>query len=67
MTSCRSIRCKKFESDFYQFMSEKYPDIEHEIDTKKELGEALTKKLDKAIVEFKNEFVEPLVKNDTVT
>ncbi len=58
---------KKFETDFYKFMGEKYPDVEHEIDTKKELGDTLTKKLDKAIVEFKNEFVEPLVKNDTVT
>ena len=58
---------KKFESDFYKFMGEKYPDVEHEIDTKKELSDALTKKLDKAIMEFKNEFVEPLVKNDTVT
>ncbi len=58
---------KKFETDFYKFMGEKYPDVEHEIDTKKELSDTLTKKLDKAIVEFKNEFVEPLVKNDTVT
>ena len=58
---------KKFESDFYKFMDEKYPDVEHEIGTKKELSDALTKKLDKAIIEFKNEFVEPLVKNDTVT
>ena len=58
---------KKFESDFYKFIGEKYPDVEHEIDTKKELSDALTKKLDKAIIEFKNEFVEPLVKNDTVT
>ena len=49
---------KKFESDFYKFMGEKYPE---------ELSDALTKKLDKAIMEFKNEFVEPLVKNDTVT
>ncbi len=58
---------KKFESDFYKFMEQKYPDVEHEIETKKELSDALTKKLDKAIIEFKNEFVEPLVKNDTVT
>ena len=58
---------KKFESDFYKFMEQKYPDVEHEIDTKKELNDALSKKLDKAIVEFKNEFIEPLVKNDTVT
>ena len=48
-------------------MEQKYPDVEHEIDTKKELNDALSKKLDKAIVEFKNEFIEPLVKNDTVT
>jgi F-type H+-transporting ATPase subunit alpha len=58
---------KKFESDFYKFMGEKYPDVEHEIETKKELSDALTKKLDKAILEFKNQFSEPLVKNDTIT
>ncbi|MDD5072197.1 MAG: F0F1 ATP synthase subunit alpha [Candidatus Omnitrophica bacterium] len=58
---------KKFESGFYKFMGEKYPDVEHEIETKKELSDALTKKLDKAILEFKNQFSEPLVRNDTIT
>ncbi|MDD4878930.1 MAG: F0F1 ATP synthase subunit alpha [Candidatus Omnitrophica bacterium] len=58
---------RKFEADFYKFMGEKYPDVEHEIETKKELADVLVKKLDKAILEFKNEFVEPLVKNDTIT
>jgi F-type H+-transporting ATPase subunit alpha len=58
---------KMFEADFYKFMSDKYPDVEHEIDTKKELSDTLTSKLDKAIVEFKKGFVEPLTKNDTIT
>ena len=58
---------KKFEADFYKFVGEKYPDIEHEIDTKKEISDALSKKLDKALTEFTNEFVEPLTKDDTIT
>lgn len=58
---------KKFEEDLYKFMSEKYPDVEHEIDTKKELSDALAAKLDKAVTEFKSVFVEPLTKNDTIT
>ena len=58
---------KKFEADFYKFMNEKYPDVEHEIETKKELSGELTKKIDKAIAEFETEFVEPLTKDDTIT
>jgi len=58
---------KKFEADFYKFMAEKYPDVEHEIETVKELGDALTNKLNRAINEFKTEFAEPLTKNDTIT
>jgi F-type H+-transporting ATPase subunit alpha len=48
---------KKFESEFYQFIESKYPDIEYEINEKKELSPNLIEKLDKAIQEFKTEFV----------
>lgn len=58
---------KKFEADFYKFMNEKYPDVEHEIETKKELSDGLKKKIDKAIAEFEAEFVGPLTKDDTIT
>lgn len=47
---------KKFETEFYQFIGSKYPDIEYEINGKKELSDKLIEKLDKAIIEFKTEF-----------
>lgn len=58
---------KEFESGFYAYMSENYPHIEHEIDSKKEISEALSKELDKAIAEFKKIFVEPLTKDAIIT
>ncbi|MFH0771128.1 MAG: F0F1 ATP synthase subunit alpha [Candidatus Omnitrophota bacterium] len=58
---------KNFESEFYAFMSKTYPDIEHELETKKEIGPALTQKMDKAIMAFKKNFVGPLTKNDSIT
>ncbi len=47
---------KKFEEEFYKYMQKNYPGIEREIDSKKELGEALTRDLDKAIASFKTYF-----------
>ena len=47
---------KKFETEFYPYIEQKYPDIEYEINDKKELSQELMEKLDKAIIEFKTEF-----------
>ncbi len=47
-----------FEKEFYDFISKDYPDIEHELETKKEISEALSQKLDKAIIEFKTRFIQ---------
>lgn len=57
----------EFESGLYKYMNDNYPDIGHEIDTKKEISESLSKELDGAIAEFKNKFVEPLTKDASVT
>ncbi|MFA5334934.1 MAG: F0F1 ATP synthase subunit alpha [Candidatus Omnitrophota bacterium] len=57
---------KKFEAGLYAFTSEKYPEIEHEIDTKKEISDAVAAKLDKAVSEFKRQFNESLTKNDII-
>ncbi|MCK9604247.1 MAG: F0F1 ATP synthase subunit alpha, partial [Candidatus Omnitrophica bacterium] len=48
---------KRFEAEFYNFMEKHYAAIENEIQTKKELTQALMQKLDKAILEFKNGFI----------
>ena len=47
---------KKFETEFFKYMDKKHFDIEHEIDSKKEMSDALMKNLDAAIVEFKKGF-----------
>lgn len=47
---------RRFEVDFYKYIEKNYPDIEHEIETKKELSDALTQKLDNAILAFKKKF-----------
>ena len=47
---------KKFEEDFYSYAGIHYPDIEHQIETTKELSEELMKKLDNAILAFKKDF-----------
>lgn len=58
---------KKFETEFYVYMNKKYSDIEHEIDTKKELTDALSKRLDEAISKFKKDFIEPFTSHDAIT
>ncbi len=47
---------RKFEAEFYRYVESKYPDIEFEINDKKELSDKLMEKLDKAVQEFKTEF-----------
>jgi len=50
-------RVKEFESGFYQFMREKYPQVPRDIREKKELTEELEKMLDRAAEEFKKNFL----------
>jgi F-type H+-transporting ATPase subunit alpha len=47
---------KKFETQFLQHIEDRCPDIEKEIEAKKELSEELTQKIDKAIQLFKTDF-----------
>jgi F-type H+-transporting ATPase subunit alpha len=50
-------RLKEFESEFYQFVREKYPQVPRDIREKKELTEELEKMLDRAAEEFKKNFL----------
>ena len=50
-------RVKDFESGFYQFVGEKYPDIPRDIREKKELTDEMKKTLDAAAEEFKKNFL----------
>lgn len=47
---------RKFEEDFFQYLDKNYPEIEKEIENKKELEDELTRSLDKIIADFKNNF-----------
>lgn len=47
---------KKFEVGFYEFIAEHYADIEHEIETHKELKDAVGEKLNQALSAFKKTF-----------
>jgi F-type H+-transporting ATPase subunit alpha len=53
---------KKFEEEFYPFMEREYPDAGHTIATTKDLDEKTEKKLNEAIVKFKEEFKASLKK-----
>jgi F-type H+-transporting ATPase subunit alpha len=48
---------RTFEAAFYKFIEKNYLNIEHEIQTKKVLSDELMYRLEKAILEFKAEFV----------
>ena len=50
-------RVKDFESGFYQFIKEKYPQVPRDLREKKELTEELKKMLDQAAEEFKRNFL----------
>lgn len=47
---------KEFEESFYKYMDKMYPAIEKEIFDTRQISDDLMKKLDAAILEFKNEF-----------
>ncbi|MCD6385063.1 F0F1 ATP synthase subunit alpha [Candidatus Sumerlaeota bacterium] len=53
---------KEFEKELLSFVDEKYPDIFHEIETKKDLSENLEKTIDRAIKECKQLFLEKKTK-----
>ena len=53
---------QRFELEFFQHISQKHPDIIHEIDTKKEFSDDIKLKLNKGIASFKYEFVKALSK-----
>jgi F-type H+-transporting ATPase subunit alpha len=48
---------KRFESEFFKFVTTSYPELEKEIDEKKALDDSLKQGLDKVIAEFKKEFL----------
>jgi F-type H+-transporting ATPase subunit alpha len=50
-------RVSDFESGFYQFIGEKYPDIPRDIREKKELTDKMKKALDEAAEEYKKNFL----------
>jgi F-type H+-transporting ATPase subunit alpha len=50
-------RVKDFESGFYQYIGEKYPQVPRDVREKKELTEELKKMLDQAAEEFKRNFL----------
>ncbi len=52
----------KFEEGFHRFMENKYPNIEIEINKKKELTDSVKQDLDRAIVEFKQVFISDIKK-----
>jgi len=47
---------KRFEIEFYEFMSKEYPDVQLEIEKVKDLSDSVMKKLDDAILVFKSKF-----------
>jgi F-type H+-transporting ATPase subunit alpha len=51
---------KKFETEFYSYMGNNHPNIENSIKKKQELDDVLIEALDKAIIEFKEEFIRKL-------
>ncbi len=48
--------CKKFEEEFFAYLQKDYPDILHDISTKKELDENTEEKLKKAVLKFREGF-----------
>jgi F-type H+-transporting ATPase subunit alpha len=48
--------CAKFEENLYSYVEDKYPDIYHDIATKKDIEEGTAEKLKDAVGKFKEEF-----------
>ena len=50
-------KIRDFEKGFHQFLAEKYPDVVNDIEKTKELNDSLTQRLDRAVSEYKNQFL----------
>ncbi len=48
--------CRKFEGEFFEYLLQNYPDILHDISSKKDLDENTENKLKEAVLKFKGEF-----------
>ncbi len=48
--------CRKFEGEFFEYLLQNYPDILHDIASKKDLDENTENKLKEAVLKFKGEF-----------
>lgn len=48
--------CKKFEEEFFEYLNSNYPDIMHDIKSKKDIDDATLEKLKQASGKFKAEF-----------
>ncbi len=48
--------CHKFETEFFDYIQNKYPDIYHDIKSKKDIDDAIAAKLKDATAKFKDEF-----------
>jgi len=49
---------KPFEKRFHEFLEKSYPDVIHEIDSKKDLAEPIAKRLDEAAAKAKQQFLQ---------
>jgi len=49
-------KVKQFEEEYHQFMEKEFPDVAHEIKTKKDIDEALNEKLKQGAEKFRTEF-----------
>lgn len=54
----KSISVKKFERELYAYIASRHPELEKEIETKKELAKDLSDRLMQAMKEFKTQFKE---------
>ena len=50
-------KIETFEKGFHQFVSQKYPDVVNDLEKTKELTDSVTQRLDRAVAEFKVEFL----------
>jgi F-type H+-transporting ATPase subunit alpha len=49
-------RIRDFEKEFQRFLSEKYPDVINDLEKEKDLTDAMAKRLDQAVTQFKKTF-----------
>ena len=49
-------RVKQFEEEYYAFMEKEFPDVGHDIKSKKDIDDSTTEKLKQAAEKFRSEF-----------